>query len=187
VHHLANVSGALRQVHRVIRPGGAYLLEFANKLHVKSILRYALRRQSWSPFVEAPVEFVELNFDFHPRWIKERLHGAGFAVERVRTVSRFRIPLLKRLVPARALAALDGALQGLGALWQLTPSVFVLARRDGEPRPTPPGGLLPAEALFRCPSCAAQAWEVAEMALHCRSCGAHWAIEDGIYNFKAAS
>jgi ubiquinone/menaquinone biosynthesis C-methylase UbiE len=186
MHHVADVSGALRQVHRVTRPGGAYLLEFASKLHLKSILRYVLRRQSWSPFVEAPVEFVELNFDFHPRWMKERLRSAGFAIEQVRTVSRFRTPLLKRLIPARVLAALDGALQGLGALWQLTPSVFVLARRDGEPLPARPSRLLPAEALFRCPSCTAQQWEVAETALHCRSCGTRWAIEDGIYNFKAA-
>jgi ubiquinone/menaquinone biosynthesis C-methylase UbiE len=186
MHHVANVSSALGQIHRVTRPGGAYLLEFASKLHLKSILRYALRRQSWSPFVKTPVEFVELNFDFHPRWMKERLRSCGFGIEQVRTVSRFRVALLKRVVPARVLAALDGALQGLGALWQLTPSVFVLARRDGAPLPVQPGCLLPAEALFRCPSCTAQQWKVSQTALNCRSCGTHWAIEDGIYNFRAA-
>lgn len=188
MHHVANVSGALRQIHRVIRPGGIYLLEFASKLHLKSILRYAVRRQNWNPFVEAPVEFAELNFDFHPRWMRDRLCASGFAIERVRTVSRFRIPVLKRLVPARVLAALDGALQWVGGLWQLTPSAFVLARREGgsPPRPALSNGLLPAEQLFRCPSCAAQQWEISQTALQCRSCGARWPIEDGIYNFKAA-
>jgi SAM-dependent methyltransferase len=186
MHHVADVSAALRQVHRVSRPGGVYLLEFASKLHLKSILRYAVRRQSWNPFVEAPVEFAELNFDFHPRWMQDRLSSSGFAIERVRTVSRFRIPLLKRLIPARLLAALDGALQWVGGLWQLTPSVFVLARREGEPPgPARPAGLLPAEQLFRCPSCAAQQWAASPLALGCRSCGARWPIEDGIYNFKA--
>lgn len=186
MHHVADVSGALNQIHRVIRPGGAYLLEFASKLHLKSILRYAVRRQNWNPFAEPPVEFVELNFDFHPRWMRDRLAGAGFAVERLRTVSRFRISLLKRLVPARLLAALDGALQWVGGLWQLTPSVFVLARRQGErPDSALPAGLLPAEQLFHCPACAAQEWATSSEALECRSCGARWPIEDGIYHFKA--
>ena len=187
MHHVADVSRALGQIHRVIRPGGAYLLEFASKLHLKSILRYALRRQSWNPFGEAPIEFVELNFDFHPRWMRARLSSSGFVVERVRTVSRFRIPLLKRFIPVRLLAGLDGALQWVGGLWQLTPSVFVLARRQGEPTGSIlPTGLLPAEQLFRCPACAAQQWATSPAALACRSCGARWPIEDGIYNFKAA-
>jgi ubiquinone/menaquinone biosynthesis C-methylase UbiE len=187
MHHVADVSGALGQIHRVIRPGGAYLLEFASKLHLKSILRYAVRRQSWNPFVESPVEFVELNFDFHPRWMRDRLSRSGFAIERVRTVSRFRIPLLKRFVPAQLLAVLDGALQWVGGLWQLTPSVFVLARRQGAPPGSSlPTGLLPAEQLLRCPTCTAQQWAATSAALACESCGVRWPIEDGIYNFKAA-
>jgi SAM-dependent methyltransferase len=186
MHHVANVSGALRQIHRVIRPGGVYLLEFASKLHLKSVLRYAVRRQSWNPFLEAPVEFVELNFDFHPRWMQQRLRNCDFTIERVRTVSRFRVPLLKRVVPPRVLAAFDGALQWVGGLWQFTPSVFVLARRQGQPLPAVPDRLLPAEELFRCPACSAQQWEIFDTALHCGSCGTRWAVEDGIYNFRSA-
>jgi len=187
MHHMANVPGALRQISRLVRPGGTFVLEFASKLHLKSILRYALRRQSWSPFVREPVEFVELNFDFHPRWMRDRLEEHGFAVERIRTVSRFRIPLLKRLIPARALARLDGALQGIGNFWQLTPSVFVQARRTGPEGSlvVPPGATDPTE-LFRCPDCEQQNWEMRPDQMHCRSCGARWAIDDGIYDFKKA-
>jgi SAM-dependent methyltransferase len=186
IHHLADVPGALRQIQRVLQPEGAFVLEFASKLHLKSILRYALRRQSWNPVDRAPVEFVELNFDFHPKWMFEQLDAHGLGVERIRTVSRFRIPLLKRMIPPRFLARLDGALQGLGALWQLTPSVFVRARREADEHaaPTVPGVLSP-EQIFRCPSCTHSEWHMAGAELHCLSCGSRWAIDDGIYDFKA--
>ena len=186
IHHLADVPGALRQIQRVLQPGGAFLLEFASKLHLKSILRYAFRRQGWNPFARAPVEFVELNFDFHPQWMFDRLAEHGLNVEHIRTASRFRIPLLKRIIPPRLLAGMDGALQGLGAWWQLTPSVFVRARRaqNGATRPTA-SGRLPAEQIFRCPICEHGEWQRTEAALHCQSCGSRWTIDDGIYDFKA--
>ena len=126
---------------------GTFAVEFASKRHLKAILRYLLRRQAWSPFDPAPYEFVEMNFDFHPAWMRARLAEAMFHVKRTLTVSHFRLPLLKRLVPARALAALDGLCQPTGAWWQLTPSVFHQCRADKPP------GIVPAELAFRCPAC----------------------------------
>ena len=185
IHHLANVPGALRQIQRVIRPGGTFLLEYANKLHLKSVLRYAIRRQDWSPYAHEPVEFVALNFDFHPRWMRRKLADHGFEIERTRTVSRFRIPLLKRTIPPRILAGLDGALQWVGELWQLTPSVFVRARRAGRGAPTTAPSVSDPSALFCCPSCEQGAWERGDAEIRCLSCGKRWAIDDGIYDFKS--
>ena len=47
-----------------MKPGGQFVFEFANSA-TQSIARYTLRKQNWSPFDEKPIEFVELNFDFH--------------------------------------------------------------------------------------------------------------------------
>lgn len=185
IHHLVNVPRALGQIHRVVRPEGTFLLEFASKLHLKSILRYAVRRQSWSPFAPEPVEFVELNLNFHPQWMKSQLRDSGFSVVHVRTVSRFRIPFLKRLVPAPVLARLDGSLQWVGELWQLTPSVFVRAQRQGaiQEKPSEPATADPV-SHFRCPSCQDRSWQAVETELRCQSCGARWGIDGGIYDFR---
>ncbi len=129
LHHAADAPAVLRGVAHLLPPGGTLVLEFANKRNLKAILRYLLRRQSWSPFDPRPVEFAPLNFDFHPRWICQQLADAGLRVERVRTVSHFRDPLLKRLLPTRLLVALDRAVQRTGEWWQLTPSVFLRATR----------------------------------------------------------
>ncbi len=135
LHHMADAPQALAQVSRVLRAGAPFILEFANKLHLKAIARYWLGRQDWSPFTLEPVEFAHLHFDFHPRAIQRWLSEAGFVVERMLTVSHFRLGLLKRLVPAWLLARLDALLQGTGAWWQLTPSVFVRCKKSESLRP----------------------------------------------------
>jgi hypothetical protein len=96
-----------------------------------------------------------------------------------------RIPILKRVVPARVLAAIDGLVQWTGQWWQYTPSVFLRCRRRGDVssgRP-PPSDRDPA-TLFLCPTCGRSHWQSAESELRCLSCDARWHIDDGIYDFK---
>ena len=128
LHHMADAPKALKQIRNVLRSNAVFILEFANKLNLKSILRYITGRQKWNPFSLEPVEFVKLNFDFHPKAIRKWLGELGFSIEKTLTVSHFRLGLLKRIVPARLLAALDGLFQPTGEFWQFTPSVFVKAR-----------------------------------------------------------
>jgi ubiquinone/menaquinone biosynthesis C-methylase UbiE len=132
LHHMQDAPRALARVRRALGPGAVFVLEYANKRNLKAILRYWLGRQSWSPFTPEPVEFAALNFDFHPKAIRHWLTDLGFRVEKTRTVSHFRAGPLKRMVPAKALAALDGLFQPSGALFQLTPSVFVRAVVGGQ-------------------------------------------------------
>jgi ubiquinone/menaquinone biosynthesis C-methylase UbiE len=58
LHHMADAPAALGQVRNVLQPDATFILEFANKLNLKAMLRYALRRQAWSPFTLEPVEFA---------------------------------------------------------------------------------------------------------------------------------
>ena len=99
--HMAGSALALSQVYRAMAPGGVFILEFANKHNLKAILRYMLGRQAWSPFTQDPIEFAALNFDFHPKAIWRDLRAAGFTVEKILTVSHFRVNALKRLIPLR--------------------------------------------------------------------------------------
>ncbi|MCZ2127575.1 MAG: methyltransferase domain-containing protein [Anaerolineales bacterium] len=181
LHHMADAPNALAQIRRTLQPGATFILEFANKLNLKAILRYGLGRQTWSPFDLAPVEFVELNFDFHPKAIRQWLNELGFTLERTLTVSHFRLGWLKRLVPARWLAAADGLLQPTGALFQLTPSVFVQAVLPGQLKAQIP---LDVADWFKCPGCGADELQAEEDFLVCPSCQSRWAVRDGIYDFR---
>jgi SAM-dependent methyltransferase len=184
MHHLADVPRALGQIAAALRPGGAFVVEFANKRNLKSMLRYALRRQAWSPYARPPLEFVELNFDFHPAWMRERIEAAGFEIRQQRSVSFFRLGALKRVFGARALAVLDGLLQRPLAPLAITPSQFlkcdlrtaaIAGRADS--RLSPSGG------LFKCPECASADWTELPGALACAN-GHRWSVQDGVYDFR---
>lgn len=179
LHHMADAPRAIAQIRSVLQPEAVFILEFANKQNLKAIARYLLRRQSWSPFSPEPVEFVDLNFDFHPQTVRRWLRENGFAVQRQLTVSHFRFGPLKKAVPLRWLVAWDSLAQHTGGLWQFTPSVFVRAEAvDGTPAAR-------ADAFFRCPACGASPVDETPDALHCPACGRAYPIRDGIYDFKS--
>jgi ubiquinone/menaquinone biosynthesis C-methylase UbiE len=135
LHHMARPQAALAQCRRVLMTGAPFVLEYANKTNLKAIARWITRRQAWNPFDQAPVEFARLNFDFHPAAVRAWLRASGFRITRTLTVSHFRLGLLKRIVPLTFLVWLDSIAQWTGALWQLSPSVFVRAEA------APPSGL----------------------------------------------
>jgi SAM-dependent methyltransferase len=185
LHHMADAPAVLQQVSQVLQPKGVFLLEYANKLNFKAIARYLLRRQSWSPFSREPVEFIKLNFNFHPAAVRGWLHDLRFRIRRQLTVSHFRVGWLKKHVPVRLLVGADALFQPTGALWQLTPSVFVRAEAAEK------GSVAAAGSFFKCPQCGTplrgngpETGGVQEGEIKCPSCKARWGIHNGIYNFK---
>jgi ubiquinone/menaquinone biosynthesis C-methylase UbiE/DNA-directed RNA polymerase subunit RPC12/RpoP len=184
LHHMADAPKALSQIWNVLQSNAVFILEFANKLNLKSILRYWLGKQEWNPFTLEPVEFVELNFDFHPRAVRNWLEDLGFSIEKTLTVSHFRIGLFKRIFPAKFLAALDGLLQPTGAFWQFTPSIFVKAKvvkKDAGKMNEFPVNVI---ELFKCPDCGSEKLEERKDHLYCPNCQAKWAVKDEIHDFR---
>jgi ubiquinone/menaquinone biosynthesis C-methylase UbiE len=178
IHHMADVPAALAQIRAVLAPGAPFVLEYASKRNLKSILRYGLRRQKWNPFALEPVEFVKLNFDFHPDYMRRCLHAAGFETERRLALSYLRLGVLKRCVPLSLLVALDRLLQPTGQIAPFSPSVFTLNHATGD---TPPAAL--DGPLFKCLNCGGPLRQDHDTMV-CENGDGRWAIHDGIYDFK---
>lgn len=178
IHHAADVPSVLQGVAKILAPGGSLVLEFANKRNVKAILRYLTGGQDWSPFDRQPVEFVPLNFDFHPAWIERQLSRVGLHVHDRRAVSTFRLNLLKRWVPTTLLVTLDRVCQPAGGFLPLSPSVFVRCEALADKSLHQP------TSLFRCTACHATSLEEQPGGLSCTACGSTFPVQDGIYNFK---
>lgn len=180
LHHAADAPSLFIELARIAAPGGTYVLEFANKQNLKAILRYWGKRQSWSPFAPDPVEFVALNFDFHPRWIRQHLQQARFTPGKMLTVSHYRIAPLKRLVPTSLLITLDSLAQQTGNWWQLSPSVFVKNQHPSQGQTAVSG------TFFACPTCKTTLGDVENGRLSCPNptCQRQWRVEDGLYDFK---
>jgi ubiquinone/menaquinone biosynthesis C-methylase UbiE len=181
LHHMVDAPAAICQVRQVLQAGAIFILEYANKHNLKAIFRYLSRQQKWSPFSLDPVEFAALNFDFHPRAIRNWLGQAEFKIERQITVSHYRMGLFKRIIPLNWLVKMDGLAQLSGNWWQLSPSVFVRARALGDsPRAE-------AGSFFRCPECKHFPLVEQTGTMSCSSCGRRYVIRDGIYDFRQST
>lgn len=178
IHHMADVELVLSQVRLVLSPDATFILEHANKRNLKAVLRYWLGKQTWNPFSQEQVEFVDLNFDFHPAHIRRTLENSQLAVTARVPVSYLRLGIFKRSLPTALLVALDRVLQTTGLLY--SPSIFIQSRAQGD---TPNQLNTDIADIFACPESGHQLEREGD-AMVCSGCGLRYAIRDGIYDFK---
>jgi len=177
IHHIAHVDDVLQQMQRVLTPNAALILEYANKRNLKALLRHAIGRQAWNPRDRDPVEFVELNFNFHPAYIAQALQDAGFQTRQRVPVSFFRMGALKRTLPSGMLAGLDGIMQRSG--WLVAPSIFTQNTLQSA---NPDHRALTGEAIFACPATGDALQREGDTLVS--AAGRRYAIREGIYDFK---
>lgn len=177
LHHMADAPRTLREVRRVLAEDGRFLLEFANKRNFKAILRWFLRRQSWNPFAPEQVEFVKLNYNFHPKTIAKTLREVGFEKQKHLGVSFFRSDWFKNNIKHERLVSWDSRLQNFAPLNTFTPSIFTLNRALGA-SPLPPEG-----QFFACPVCAHPLPD-SKVTQICPGCAHEWQYKEGIYEFR---
>ncbi|HLC06086.1 MAG TPA: methyltransferase domain-containing protein [Anaerolineales bacterium] len=178
LHHMLEPDAALAGIRHALAPEADFILEFANKLNLKAILRRFLGRQTWSPFDPTPIEFAAMNFNFHPRAVRQWLKMADFQIGRQLAVSYFRLPAVKRWVPLRLLLAMESMAQPSGGLVPLSPSVFLHAKALGlRSRPL-------AASIWRCPACRSLDVHEGSRSVACRNCGRGWPVRDGMYDFR---
>lgn len=178
LHHVKALTNALLELRRITAPRGIYVTEFANKRNLKAIARYMLNKGKGeeNPFSRDPFEFVPLNIDFHPGAMRDELENVGFTIESERSVSFFRVPFLKKYVPARVLAQLDGVLQTPTAPLRLTPSIFLRCRL--------PKGQETPNAKWQCPQCQSVNLMSSSEAVVCQDCQESYPIDNGIHLFR---
>ncbi len=179
IHHFEDAPAVLMQIEKALCLGGRFILEYANKRNLKAILRYLLGRSAWNPHCLEPVEFVELNFNFHPQYIERQVMQCGFDVQRAIPVSWLRLALLKRTLPTELLARLDSAMQETG--WKLSPSIFLDLRLNKPGSPTLTANADPL-AILRCPQTGSRLRRDGDALVNAD--GLRWPIQGGVYDFR---
>ena len=178
IHHFEDVPAVLTAIRRIMADNALFIMEHANKRNMKAMLRYTLGKQEWNPDTLDPVEFVELNFNFHPRYIADELQKANFQMQERIPVSFFRSGYLKRTVPANVLASMDSIMQKTG--WLVSPGIFTVNTATGRQADNENLGN---NEIFASPNTGGELRREDNFLIDNE--GSRWEIRDGIYDFKA--
>ena len=178
LHHLADPVLALEQINACLFDSAVFILEFANKRNIKSVIRYVFKKQDWNPFDREQVEFVKLNFDFHPKRVKEMLKQTYFFIQKQVSVSYLRTEFLKNSLPIAAMRALEKMLQFSLSWSAYSPSIFLytIAKNGAAPQI--------GAVFFRCPACGHFPLADTPPLLKCAQCGCEYPVKNGIYDFR---
>jgi ubiquinone/menaquinone biosynthesis C-methylase UbiE len=135
IHHLPDPVPAFQEIHRVLKKDGYFLIEFANYVNFKNRVKHAVKLQkmptepvdirSEENKIEGEIPFVNHN----PKTVRKQLAQTGFKLEKTLSVSNFRSPTLKKVLPKSALVKMEKAVQKPLAKTYFGPSTVFLLRK----------------------------------------------------------
>ena len=138
LHHIKNVEDSFQIIHKLLKPKGYLILEFANKIHLKSIFKEILKGNFTAFYDIFPKDIRSIKSikkhsisfnNYHPAYIIEYLEKIGFNVVETRSVSNIRNKYLKSHIPVDVLLSIESVLQKIFSRIYFGPSTFILARK----------------------------------------------------------
>lgn len=138
LHHITDIDEAFININKLLRNKGYFILEFANKSHLKANIKGIFRGDITYPLNIFPVDLrskkhIKNNtlpfINFHPDQVMEKLRNAGFEIIETRSVSNIRSSFMKRFFPINFLLDLEKILQIPLSKINFGPSFFVLAKK----------------------------------------------------------
>ena len=134
-HHLEDLEKAFNEISRVLKPGGFFILEFANKNHFKAKLFSPFSSyQRQKAFCLDPIDISSKKrkipfINYHPLWIKKEVEKSNFKVITKLSVSNLRFSGFEKLLPLKLLIWIERNFQPFLGKIDFGPSIFLLLRK----------------------------------------------------------
>lgn len=138
LHHIKDIETAFNEVAGLLKPKGYFILEFANKNHLKANIKNIFKGNLTYPISIFPIDIrskkhIKKNtlpfINFHPDQIVGKLKEQGFEIIEIRSVSNIRSTFMKRFFPTAFLLDIEEFLQIPFSKLNFGPSQFILARK----------------------------------------------------------
>ncbi len=135
-HHFKDMKKVLKELYRILEPGGIAVIEVANKRTLPRIGRYLTGKTNINPFDKKVANLKEISADgfynYHPKYMEDLFKKTGFRIDKVLSVSNFRSAKLKKRFGTKKLVKWERKAQTLLAPIRFAPSIYYRLEKPGE-------------------------------------------------------
>ena len=139
IHHIEDIPKAFKIINKCLKPNGYFILEYANKSHLKATFEQFLKGNTTFLLDIFPKEVGVkkrkkkcLPFkNYHPGAMAHELDMSGFDILEKLSVSNIRSSFLKKIFSVDVCLSLEKTLQKPLSYLNIGPSIFLLCRKRG--------------------------------------------------------
>jgi SAM-dependent methyltransferase len=130
MHHLPEPAAVLAEISRILRPGGYAIIEVANSAHAMNRFRSVVRGERIPTAARTIGSRGQIPFvNHHPYTVARQFQDADLHIRRSLSVSNLRHSAIKRVLPDKALLAVERMTQERVARTHFGPSMFFLLEK----------------------------------------------------------
>ena len=138
MHHLKNPEKAFKIIYKILKPGGYFILEFANKSHGKAVFKEMCKGNLTFPLDIFPqdirskksIKKQTLPFvNYHPYIVFQMLKDTGFKIVEKKSVSNIRSNRMKKFIGLETLLKIEKIFQNYFSFVNFGPSIFILTKK----------------------------------------------------------
>lgn len=192
LHHIEKQKMLFKEINRITKNEGLFILEYANKLHLKArikwLLKFDFKNFSTLPYqqptqgsFEGATEGKEAIFlNYHPKYITKLLQKTEFKILKNTNCSFLRINLFKKLLPFPLLIAFERFFQKTLSWANIAPSIVL---KNVKKKKNNDETFQHFEDILCCPKCKGDL-EISKQKAKCKKCKKIFKQEDNIWDFR---
>ncbi len=165
LHHIEKPEQVIDEISRILHNNSTFILEFANKFHIKAVIRAFLKLDmkflvSREPYKiptsshaeGTPKDDPGIYYNFSFPYTKTLLVSRQIFPRKTLSLSFFRIPTLKKIVDVHTLSTIERIFQKIFGLSKITPSVIIIGNKITK-EDMPSENIKKLEDVVCCPKC----------------------------------
>lgn len=192
LHHIEKPDECIKEIHRVLNGKGIYIQEYANKLHIKAVLK-AILTLNFSIFNTKPYQQPNkhnnegakegsnvLFLNYHPTFISRLFKNIGFNIDKKYGCSFLRLNTLKKTFNTKTLLFFEKIFQTTLSWTNISPSIFIKGvsrRKRQECRYSN------IKDILACPVCKGEL-KISDDSATCSKCRTNYKKKENIWDFR---